>query len=152
MSGWRRASARAVALLLAALLLAALPPVPLGAQSAPIELPDAEPYEPDEFPQWAGDLRRAEIVAVGSLPIALLVSRLFYGFGRFAVESIRAGAAAPAFLPPGIAPPGSVPYTRDDNVRIILGAVSLSGVVALIDFALGRQERSPAEEPEPGEQ
>ena len=31
---------------------------------------DAEPYEEDEFPQWAKDLRRGEIVSLGAIPFA----------------------------------------------------------------------------------
>lgn len=40
-----------------------------------------EPYEDDEFPQWALDLRRAECIFFGGIPITLpvtyLVSNLF---------------------------------------------------------------------------
>lgn len=145
-------SARACAAGLAAiLLLGSVGPRVEAQDRSPIVVPEAEPYEPDEFPRWARDLRRAEIVALGSLPIALLASRLLYGLARFTVESLRAGAVAPAFLPPGIAPPGAVPYTRTDNVRIILGAISISGIVAAIDFGLGRAEERAIAPSEPAE-
>jgi len=101
------------------------------------EVEDAEPYEPGEFPDWAFDLRRAEIVLFGSLPFTLLFSRLFYGLGRYAFHSYQAGESVPEFLPPLFAPAGSGDYTADDQLRIALLAVSASAGVALLDFVLG---------------
>ena len=101
---------------------------------------EPEPYAPDEFPEWALDLRRAEIVAFGSLPLTLLASRLLYAIGRFAVVSIASGGLDPAYLPPAFAPPGSVPLSRSDNVRIVIAAALISSGVALADFLLGRNE------------
>ncbi len=132
-----RSSARRVLASVLLLLVA----VALSGQSTdrPV-VPGAEPYEKDEFPVWARDLRRAEIVALGSFPLALLATRLVYGFGRFFAASIAAGAIDPAYLPPLFAPPGAVPLDRQDNARILTGAVSLSAVIAVVDFALGRRE------------
>ena len=107
--------------------------------------PDAEPYQEEEFPGWAVSLRRAEVVAFGTLPISLLASRLLYGIGRFAVASIGGGGFDVAYLPPIVAPPGAVPFSRTDNLRIVLGAVTLSTAIAIVDYSLGRGE--PAEAP-----
>lgn len=138
--GCRRIAPRTFGLLVL-LVLPLVAPV-AGAQqaAAPPRVDEAEPYDEAEFPQWALDLRRAEIVALGALPITLLASRLLYGLGRFTVESIRARQIAPAYLPPFLAPPGAVPLTREDNLWIIGGAVSLSTVVAIIDYARGVRE------------
>ena len=68
------------------------------------------PYDPDEFPQWAHDVRRGEIIFFGSLPITAAVS---------------------AFLLPRIMPDIS-------NSARITAAVSLSAAVAVTDFLLGR--------------
>ncbi len=105
-------------------------------------VPDAEPYEEDEFPLWARDLRRAEIIGLGSFPLALLATRLLYGLGRFIAASITVGELSAEYLPPLIAPPGAVPFSRRDNARVLVGAVSLSGVIAVVDYALGRREAS----------
>jgi hypothetical protein len=99
---------------------------------------DAAPYEASEFPGWALAVRRGEIVALGSLPISLLASRLVYGLGRFTVQSIATRSFAVAYLPALFAPPDAVPLAREDNVRIVVGALFISGVVAVIDHALGR--------------
>lgn len=37
------------------------------------------PYSKDEFPQWALDLRRFEIVSLGSIPFAMIGVVLVYG-------------------------------------------------------------------------
>lgn len=102
--------------------------------------PNAEPYEEGEFPQWARSLRRAEVIGLGTLPITLLASRILYGIGRFAVVSIAQGGFAVGYLPPVVAPPNAVPLSREDNVRIVIGAVTLSSTVALIDYLLGQSE------------
>ena len=130
--------------LVAALLLLALGAT-AGAQSAASrpEAPDAEPYDPSEFPRWALDLRRGEIIAFGSLPVSLLASRLLYGLGRFVVNSIVQRSFATEYLPPIIAPPGSavVPLGADENTWITVGAASISVTIAVVDYALGRAER-----------
>ena len=133
----RSRGSRAIALTVLLLVTAALCAQPTG---GPPLVDDAEPYDPAEFPGWALDLRRGEIIAFGSLPISLLASRLIYGFGRFVVRSIQAGAVAPEFLPQFLAPPGAIPLTRDENARIVVGAVSLSVAVAVFDYAIGRNE------------
>lgn len=101
---------------------------------------EAEPYERDEFPGWALMLRRGEIVALGALPVSLLASRLLYGLGRFTVQSIATRSLATAYLPELFAPPGAVPLTRQDNLRIVVGALTISGIIAIIDYALGKSE------------
>ena len=41
------------------------------------------PYERSEFPDWAHALRRAEVVAIGSLPLTLFGVRLLYDYTRY---------------------------------------------------------------------
>lgn len=98
---------------------------------------DAEPYTPDEFAPWLLDLRRAEIVAIGSVPFTMLASQLLYSIGRYAYFSISAGQSRTEYLPALFAPQGAIPLTAEDNRNIILGAVGLSLLVALGDYLLG---------------
>ena len=100
----------------------------------------AESYSEDEFSPFLLDLRRAEIVAIGSVPFTMLASRLLYSLGRYAYFSITAGQSRPEYLPPLFAPPGAVPLTSDDNLSIVLGAAGLSLVIALGDYLLGLSE------------
>ena len=103
---------------------------------------DAEPYERDEFPSWALSLRRAEIVALGSLPVSLLASRLLYGLVRFAGQSISTGTLASASVP-GFAQSSDVaPAGRRENLQILGGAAWISIMIAVADYALGEYEQS----------
>jgi hypothetical protein len=53
----------------------------LAAQTKPETKP--EPYGKDEFPEWMEDLRRAEIIAVGSFPLTLYASNMGYSLYRW---------------------------------------------------------------------
>lgn len=68
-------------LVFAALLLSLLRPEAVFSDSQPEdEKTDAPaPYEENEFPQWAKDVRRLEIVSLGSVPFAALTVTLGYG-------------------------------------------------------------------------
>ncbi len=97
-----------------------------------------EPYQPEEFPAWALDLRRGSVVAFGSFPITLLFSRVVYDVGRFSVKSIEEGQLSYAYAPLFFAPADGVPMSDADKLRIVgLGAVSAI-VVAIVDYALGK--------------
>lgn len=145
--GSRRVCSRMAvpALLCIALLTAAA--APLSAQAAesagdPV-IAGAQPYEPAEFPEWARNLRRAEIVAVGSFPLTLIASRVIVTTGRFILKSIESGGINPAYAPPAFAPPGAIPLEREGQLAIIGGATVLSIVVALVDYRLGRRPVEP---------
>lgn len=130
----------AVILIILVMLVFAVP-MPSAAQTATRPtVPDAEPYEPQEFAPWLLSLRRAEVIAFGSFPIALLGTRLLYGIVRFAGASISAGEFDLAYLPPLVAPPGAAPLTRSDNARIITSAAGVSISIAVIDYLLSRRE------------
>ncbi|MCH5291399.1 MAG: hypothetical protein J1D88_06570 [Treponema sp.] len=47
--------------------------------SASTEAGEAEPYTKDEFPRWARDMRRTEIIIFGSMPFVTLGVTLAYG-------------------------------------------------------------------------
>ncbi len=77
----------------------------------PDQVLDYTPYDPLEFPAWARELRRAEIIFFGSLPLS---------FGA-------AGLILPRFIE------GEIPT----STRLI-SVVSLSAAVSLADFIIGR--------------
>ncbi len=91
-----------------------------------------QPYTADEFPQWLKDLRRAEIVFVGSFPITLFVTLESYDTYRYIfIEKLDAKYTPWPF--------GSgAPYVNGETPWLALTAVSLSVVVAAVDFLLGR--------------
>ncbi|MFP4384206.1 MAG: hypothetical protein ACLFST_13340 [Spirochaetia bacterium] len=89
------------------------------------------PYEPDEFPQWSRDLRRAEIVAVGVFPIAFFISNLTYGIARFAINGFDS-AYAPWFF----APPDAPSLTRPEKTGLLLTSIGISLTISLVDLLL----------------
>jgi hypothetical protein len=99
------------------------------------------PYHPDEFPRWALDLRRGEIIAFGVFPLSLLASSLLYDLGRFGVRSVQAGRLDADYAPWFFAPPGAPELTDGERIGILVGAVGISVTIALVDHLLGRRER-----------
>lgn len=100
-------------------------------------LADEETQDDVVVPEWARHLRRAEIVAAGSFPLTLLASRLVYSLVRFAVKSIQAGAFDLTYAPRFLAPPGSPELVIGEKLAIVGGAVSLSSIIAFIDYRRG---------------
>ena len=119
----REAGGRLVAGVSLTLLVA-----PLAAQedTAPV------PYEPAEFGPALRALRRGEIVAVGVFPLALLLSRVVYDYGRWAFAGFDA-LAAPYARPFAVDP---FPYPND-RIAVALVAVGVSVTFALVDYLIG---------------
>ena len=104
-----------ITVVLAVLLL--VQPAMLGAD-------DPEPYEPDEFPRVAHDLRRFQIITLGSIPLTLLFSSLGYRTWRLATEDEL------TWRDSGV-------YTDDQRNRVLSIGLSLSVGVGLLDYILG---------------
>jgi hypothetical protein len=98
------------------------------------------PYEPDEFPRWARDIRRAEIIALGAYPVAMLVTGFGYQVGRFAYRSARAGEIQPEYAPGVFSPDGGAGYTQEEQIGVAVSGAIISVGVALVDYFLGRRE------------
>ncbi|TVR01828.1 MAG: hypothetical protein EA403_09915 [Spirochaetaceae bacterium] len=124
----------AVRRLLAVLLLVALGGVLFADTAVP------QPYSPDEFPRWALNLRRGEIIAFGVFPISLLATTLLYDVGRFGFRSLQAGRFDADYAPWFFASPGAPGLTDGERVGILIGAAGLSITVAVVDYLLGRRE------------
>lgn len=95
-------------------------------------LPDYEPYEEEEFPRWALDLRRAEVIFFGTLPFTFFTSTLSYDLYRYAVNDFDSNMVPALFgntTPPVL--------TNDEKLQIILVSVSLSAILSVLDYLLG---------------
>jgi hypothetical protein len=123
---------RVLALLFVALLL--VPRVALGQETET----EPEPYDPEEFPAWSRDLRRGEIVALGSFPVMLLLTNISYDLVRFGRESLEAGEWNYTYAPWFFGPPDKPPLTEDERIGVIATAAGISVSVALIDFFIGK--------------
>jgi hypothetical protein len=98
-------------------------------------LPDTQ--SSSEFPLWARDLRRGEIVAFGSFPFALFAS-------TFAVDSVRyfQHSRDSKYLPWPFKGPGAVEMSRDERKKILLIAAAASAAIAVIDFTIVQVKRN----------
>ncbi len=92
-----------------------------------------EDYSPEEFPLWAHDLRRYEVIAIGSYPITFFASSLIYDFSIYAANDFN--------------PSYSMGSQRDGNdIGIIIGsAVGISLVIATVDLIINTSRRKKAE-------
>jgi len=102
------------------------------------QLPPSDPlmpedYDPEEFPLWTHDLRRYEVIAIGSYPITFFASSLIYDFSIYAANDFN-----PAY---------SMGSQRDGNdIGIIVGsAVCVSLVIATVDLIINISKRNKAE-------
>ena len=99
------------------------------------QLPPPEPlmpeeYDPDEFPLWAHDLRRYEVVAVGTYPITFFATSLIYDFSMYAASDFN--------------PVYSMGSQRDGrDIAIIVGtAACVSLIIATVDLIINVNKRN----------
>lgn len=117
-----------------ALLLVFLPSVLFAAEPS-IQI---EPYREGEFPDWLMDVRRAEIVTLGSLPFTTLSSTLVYMFYRYASN----GFSKDYFPNPLAKSSASANLTKDEQIGIISVSAGLSLTAGIIDCIISSMKRS----------
>lgn len=87
---------------------------------------EPEPYDPEEFPRFARDLRRFEIISLGTIPLTLLFTSFGYRIYRVSTEDI-------SWRDAGV-------FDADQRRRVLTIGLSLSAAVGVLDFILGRLE------------
>jgi hypothetical protein len=99
----------------------------------------AEPQKP-VFPQWARDLRRAEIIAFGAFPFMMF-------FSAIAVDTYRASTHDwdSRYYPWPAKGPGAIEMNRDEHVLTLEIAVAGSLVIALADHLILQIKRARAQ-------
>ena len=90
----------------------------------------AIPYKPDEFPQWTVDLRRAEIITIGSFPLSFMFTALIYDISM---------AASNNFDP-------TIPFgsnrSQQDVTNLLLISAGVSVAIGLTDFIIHQVKRN----------
>jgi hypothetical protein len=104
----------------------------VAAASAQDETPTPEEYTEEEFSEWLHDLRRAEIVLVGSFPITMFVTVFAYDIIRYASNEFQ-----PEYAPWPFKGPNAVGLEDEERRGVLIAGVSISGLLALADFLLG---------------
>ncbi len=92
---------------------------------------EPEPYAEEEFPDWMHTVRRFEIISLGTLPFTFLATFLVYDFVRYANSGFN-----PDFALFGSTNP--VPYATGEKVGVVVAACSVSILIALADYLIGK--------------
>jgi hypothetical protein len=98
-----------------------------------------QPYSPDEFPAWMKNLWRAEVIFVGSFPFTLFATLEVFDTYRYVTNNFQA-----SYAPWPFGSGAATPYTAAQTGWLAVSAISLSVVIAGIDFLIGRIHESAA--------
>ncbi len=111
---------------------------PLQAQESPEDTESLEPvpYSEDEFPQWAKDLRRAEIITFGALPFVTAGATVGYSTFQY-LSGSRDSFPNPFDKNNG--------YSTGEIVGIVGASLGVSATVGLTDFIISYVQRKKAE-------
>ncbi len=108
----------------------------LGA-SFPVFSETAEPYEKDEFPGILHDIRRAEIITLGSMPFITFSATLGYSFGKYASHNFDSSYFVNPF-----SSTDENSFSTDEQVGILLTSLGISAGIGLTDFIVHAVKRS----------
>ena len=91
-----------------------------------------------ELPSWVKDLRRAEIVTLGSLPFTTLSATLAYSLYRYGANDFK-----PAYIPnPFPLSSTEAKLSTDEQIGIIATAAGISLAVGITDFIVMQVKQS----------
>jgi hypothetical protein len=123
-------------MIVALTLTAGLATAPLAAQTTAgtQAVPDIE------FPQWSKDLRRAEVVAFGTIPFTWLVSTLIVDISRTVAHN-----GSRDYWPWPLKPSGAPAMTNDEFISSIGIAFGISVTAAIADHIIIKYKRRKAE-------
>ena len=96
-----------------------------------------EPYTEDEFQSFLYDLRRAEIITLGSMPFITLGTSLGYSFGKYAYHGFDS-----AYFSNPFAKTTESAYSADEQVGIILTSLGISLGIGITDFIVQTVKRN----------
>ena len=113
--------------------------LPLGAQSSTTDVNQG--FDMTGFPQWTKDLRRAEIIAFGSLPFTLLFSKTVMDTYRSSVNGWDR-----RYAPWPLTAAGAVGLTQEEYFMTLGFAVGGSIIIALVDHIIIRNRRNRQEQ------
>ncbi|HOC29909.1 MAG TPA: hypothetical protein PKH40_09520 [Treponemataceae bacterium] len=101
------------------------------------------PYGPAEFAPWQLDLRRSEIIALGSLPFVTFMASIGYDMYRYFDHDFDNGYLPWPFKKKDIA----IPLSEREQINILCMSAGISVSFAAIDFAINTIRRSQTHAP-----
>jgi hypothetical protein len=121
------------------LIVLILPAGTLWAEQGEDQSTEAEEYGEDEFSPFLRNLRRGEIIMLGSFPLTLFLTLEGFDIYRFAVNRREPDAYRYAFWP--YRSPDPAPYGSREVTGIIVTALSASLLIAVTDYLIGRAKQ-----------
>ena len=121
------------------LVLVFTPPLPVSAQQAGQVDTEPEEYGEGEFSPALRELRRAEIVMLGSLPITFFLTLEAFDVYRFVDHYGDDDSYRYGFWPYRSADPA--PYSTGEIGAIVATALSASLLIAVADYIIGRAKQ-----------
>ena len=128
------------ALLLFVVLLCYISSFALKAQSSSTTGTASSQFDMTDFPLWARDLRRGEIIAFGAFPFAYFFSNFGFDTYRF----FRSGNNI-RYAPWPFAPAAAIEQTQSEKIMTLGIAAGGAVAIALVDYGIMRYKRSRAE-------
>jgi len=92
-----------------------------------------EEYEDSEFHPALRDIRRAEVILVGSYPFAILFTKLYFDFYDYASSGFSRSESPSLF-----GGSENEARTSDETGKLLLSALFVSAAVAAADFFIGK--------------
>jgi hypothetical protein len=122
---------------LALLLLITLGPTLWGQTTQPTPSTKAVYFDTSTFPLWVRDLRRAEIVAFGVFPFAILFSGIGVDLYRYSTHGWNQ-----RYAPWPLKPTDAAARTNDEMGLVIGIAAGVALTASLADFIINQVKRS----------
>ena len=113
----------------------------LAACSAAVYAQDhvPQPLAPGEVAPWLKDLWRAEAISVGSFPFSLFVTLEVYDTYRYVTRGFN-----PSYAPWPLGSSVATSYSAQETAWLAVSAISISLMIAGIDYLIGRAHESDA--------
>lgn len=97
-----------------------------------------EEYDNKEFSEWELDLRRAEIIFIGAIPLTFFLATEAYDTFRFTYYGVTDSIWDNRYAPWPFNAPDKLAYEEDDKVLIIISALSAAFITAAVDYVIGK--------------
>ncbi len=111
--------------------------ISLFTSSFPVFSETAEPYKQDEFPGILHDIRRAEIITLGSMPFITFSVTLGYSFGKYAAHDFDSSYFVNPF-----SSTDENSFSTDEQIGILLTSLGISAGIGLTDFIVHTVKRN----------
>ncbi|MDR0410822.1 MAG: hypothetical protein LBH75_02470 [Treponema sp.] len=88
-------------------------------------------YDPSEFPQWARDLRRFDVITIGAFPFAFFTATFFTDMMRWSQNDWQM-----TYSPWPLKPAGAYETTDDEKLTVLGVAFIIAIGVAVLDLVV----------------